>query len=98
MDYEQLVHAGIDAGDETTLERYAEYVSDKYDGDHLYALALAILTGDDAGRALALLKIEREIDRQRAPFMAAEATRLSKLADDHEYAKAELDAALKGAA
>lgn len=84
--YEQQVHAAIDAGDEETLDQYAEHAVDNLDLDHLRELALALITGDDAGKALALIKIEGRIDRQRAEFNALEAMNRMRLAEDWEHA------------
>lgn len=84
--YAQQVHAGIDAKDPETLEQYAEHCADNFDSDHLYDLALAIVSGDDAGKALALLKIEGRIDRQRAEFIEMEAQRRVRLVESMEDA------------
>jgi hypothetical protein len=95
---EQLVHAALDNKDPETLEQYADHAADNMDHDHLRDLALAMIEGDDASKALALAKIEGRIDRQRAEFMELEAMRRSRLADEDKASRAELDASFRGAA
>lgn len=97
-DYEQLLHAALDDNDPETLEQYAEHAADNLDADQLRELALALIKGDSTGQLLALTKIGRRIDRQRAEFMELEAMRRSHLADEDAMARADLDAEMRGAA
>lgn len=97
-DFEQQVHAALDNLDEDTLENYAEHACDNFENKHLLDLALAMIKGDDAGKHLALIKIETRIDKQRAEFIELEAMRWSHGADDDAAYRAELDAAFRGAA
>lgn len=97
-DYEQQVHAALDELDQATLEQYAEHAADNLDADQLRELALALIMGDSTNLHLALAKIGHLIDRQRADFMEMEAARRSRLADEDELARADLNAELRGAA
>lgn len=85
-DIEQIVHAGIENGDPETLEQYVEHAVDNLDADHLRDLVLALINNDNAGKQLALMKIESRIDRQRAEFTEMEALRRARLAEDMEFA------------
>ncbi|MWV17533.1 hypothetical protein F3I16_15940 [Pseudomonas sp. L-22-4S-12] len=97
-DYEQQVHAALDELDQATLEQYAEHAADNLNPAHLSELALALIKNDSAGQLLALTKIGGRIDRQRAEFMEMEALRRSRLADEDEMLRADLDADFRGAA
>lgn len=97
-DFERQVHAALDNQDEETLEQYAEHACDNFEHNHLFELALAMIKSDDAGKSLALIKIESRIDRQRAEFIELEAMRRSHGADGSALYRAELEAAFRGAA
>lgn len=85
-DYEQQVHAALDSHDQDTLEQYAEHAIDNLDADQLRELAMALIKGDSAGKLLALAKIDRRIDRQRAEFIEMEAMRRVRLVEAMEDA------------
>lgn len=97
-DYEQQIHAALDAQHEPTCQQYAEHAVDNLDADHLRALALAMIMNDSAGQLLALTKIADRIDRQRAEFMEMEAMSRSKARGALEDTQHELNTAYLGAA
>ena len=104
---EQSVHGSIDAGDPTTLALYAEHAAETMT-PLVEALCLAIIRTDfrawasvmavaaqkSPALADALESIERHIDKQRASFIEARASKLSDEAEHNAQCLAELQAEL----
>lgn len=80
---EQAIHEALDAGDERTLEAFADFAADEIDGDAIPALLLALLKSDhrrfpfvlasirhvlpDLGDCIA--ELDGHLDRKRAHFI-----------------------------
>ncbi len=94
-DLERQIHEALDAGDESTLDQYADFCGDNIYLDILRPLYVALIQygplSADAG--IALDKLHTAIDRQRAAFMAGEASRRMREIESiqeerHDYRRA----------
>ena len=104
---EQSVHESIDAGDPDTMALYAEHAAESMN-PLVEALCLAIIGTDfrawaslmavaaqkSPAMADALESIERHIDKQRAAFIEARASKLADLSEHDAQMLAELQAEL----
>lgn len=108
---EDSVLEALDAGDEPTLEAYAEFAAGHIDmGALTEALCLAIInTSPSYWRDVlseciylaepigkALANIERHIDAQRQPFAAARASGIDDLNEHDKHLLADLQRELNG--
>lgn len=108
---ESNVLEALDAGDEPTLELYAEFAAGHIDmGALSEALCLAVIEANhvdwsdiisvawrrDPDLADALYKIERHIDAQRQPFAAARASGIDDLNEHDKHLLADLQRELNG--
>lgn len=87
---EQAIHNAIDRGDDNILNAYAEHVATWMDAELCQALAFGVLKGATRGTwpellaflmdrapalALAVVQLDRHIDKHRAEFMEDHAQR-----------------------
>lgn len=108
---EASVLEALDAGDEPTLELYAEFAAGHIDMVALSeALCLAVIKcggvewqrlmsvcyGNYPALGVALDKIERHIDAQRQPFAAARASGIDDMNEHDKHLLADLERELNG--
>lgn len=102
---EQAIHEALDAGDERTLEAFADFAADEIDGDAIPALLLALLKSDhrrfpfvlaairhvlpDLGDAIETL--ENDLERKRAHFIERHAAKAIREEEVRHDAAAELN-------
>ena len=84
---EQGIHDALEAGDDITLEAFAEFAAGEINDKHIAAVLLATLQADSARWAFMLAgvrahcpdlaeaidKLENELERKRAAFIEHEA-------------------------
>lgn len=101
---ESMVHAAIDAGDEVTIEAYAEHCAERLEdigvmlclaligiGGREFASVMAVAAQKTPDLADALEKLEDHIQRSRALFTEQRAQKLSDEIEDEEMRRAEMN-------
>lgn len=111
--FEQQIHAALDAGDELTQREYAEHAGNWVDRELTEALCLGVIKGCPGGNwqgllatiarqapdlAAAIRQLDEHVDKHRAEFMEEEAQRRIEANEALADERYSQNAAFRGAA
>jgi hypothetical protein len=97
----QIVHDALEAGDQATLEDFADYAAEELNTSHIAALVLSLLQEGPQSRITKIIGavevVRHEVERKRAAFIEYQAAFMFKQAvqaiNQQQDLHAELDKA-----